>query len=132
MSGFPILTVMLAIPALAAIACLFLSANAARWLALAATLVDFVLGIGLWLQFDIGGPQWQFVENAGSLGVFSWKLGIDGLALMLIMLSVFLMPICIGASWSAIQKRVPEYMAAFLVTETLMIGTFDGSASAET
>ena len=124
MSGFPILSVMLAIPAIAAVTCLFVSANTARWLALAATLVDFVLGIGLWTQFDIGGPQWQFVEYPGSLGVFDWKLGIDGFALLLIMLSVFLMPICIGASWSAITKRVPEYMAAFLLTEVLMIGTF--------
>ncbi|MGY4396363.1 NADH-quinone oxidoreductase subunit M [Sphingomonas sp. UYAg733] len=124
MSGFPILSVMLAIPTIAAIACLFVNANTARWLALGATLVDLLLGIGLWAQFDIGGQQWQFVEDAGSLGVFSWKLGIDGFALMLIMLSVFLMPICIGASWSAITKRVPEYMAAFLITEVLMIGTF--------
>src|SRR3546814_2368687 len=51
-------------------------------------------------------------------------LGIDGFALMLIMLSVFLMPICIGAGWRAITERVPEYMAAFLATELLMIGTF--------
>jgi NADH-quinone oxidoreductase subunit M len=124
MTGFPILSVMLAIPALAAVACLFVSAQGARWIALIATLIDFVLGIGLWASFDIGGPQWQFVENAGSLGVFSWKLGLDGFALLLVMLSVFLMPICIGASWVAIEKRVQEYMAAFLITEVLMIGTF--------
>lgn len=124
MTGFPILSVMLAIPALAAVACLFVSAQGARWIALIATLIDFVLGIGLWSSFDIGGPQWQFVENAGSLGVFSWKLGLDGFALLLVMLSVFLMPICIGASWVAIEKRVQEYMAAFLITEVLMIGTF--------
>jgi NADH-quinone oxidoreductase subunit M len=124
MTGFPILSVMLAIPAVAAVACLFVSAQGARWIALIATLIDFVLGIGLWSSFEIGGPQWQFVENAGSLGVFSWKLGLDGFALLLVMLSVFLMPICIGASWNAIQNRVQEYMAAFLVTELLMIGTF--------
>ncbi|HEY6917418.1 MAG TPA: NADH-quinone oxidoreductase subunit M, partial [Allosphingosinicella sp.] len=57
-------------------------------------------------------------------GPFSWALGIDGIALMLIMLSVFLMPICILASWEAIDKRVPEYMAAFLFMETLMLGVF--------
>ena len=57
-------------------------------------------------------------------GGIHWALGIDGIALMLIMLSVFLMPICIGASWRAIQKRVPEYMAAFLLMEALMIGVF--------
>ncbi|MDR6849632.1 NADH-quinone oxidoreductase subunit M [Sphingomonas sp. BE270] len=124
MSGLPMLSIMLAIPAIAAIACLFASAQGARWIALIATLVDLVLGIWLWANFDIGGPQWQFVENAGSLGVFSWKLGIDGFALMLVMLSVFLMPICIGASWVAVTERVQEYMAAFLITEMLMIGTF--------
>ncbi|MEG3174789.1 NADH-quinone oxidoreductase subunit M [Sphingomonas sp. RB3P16] len=124
MTGFPILSVMLAIPALAAVACLFVSAQGARWIALIATLIDFVLGIVLWSTFDIGGAQWQFVENAVSLGVFSWKLGLDGFALLLVMLSVFLMPICIGASWVAIEKRVQEYMAAFLITEVLMIGTF--------
>ena len=125
MDNLPILSIMLAVPAAAAIGCLFLSANGARWLALAATLVDFVLGVVMWANFDIGGPQWQFVERAAAIfGPFGWSLGIDGFALMLIMLSVFLMPICIGASWESVTSRVPEYMAAFLFTEVLMIGTF--------
>ncbi len=125
MTGFPILSVLIAVPMIAAVACLFVSANTARMLALAATLIDFVLGIMLWMNYDIGGAQWQFVEHApGVFGPFSWSLGIDGFALMLIMLSVFLMPICIGASWRSITTRVPEYMAAFLFTEVLMIGTF--------
>ena len=124
MTSFPILSLMLAIPAIAAVACLFLSANSARWLALAATLADLALGVILWLSFDVGGAQWQFVEYAPLFGRFAWALGIDGFALLLIALSVFLMPICIGASWQAIEKRVPEYMAAFLLTEVLMIGTF--------
>ena len=125
MTGFPILSVLIAVPMIAAIACLFVSANTARMLALGATLIDFVLGIMLWMNFDIGGAQWQFVEHApGIFGPFGWSLGIDGFALMLIMLSVFLMPICIGASWRSITTRVPEYMAAFLFTEVLMIGTF--------
>ncbi|MEO5493473.1 MAG: NADH-quinone oxidoreductase subunit M [Sphingomonas sp.] len=124
MSAFPILSVMLAVPAIAAVACLFVSATNARWLALAATLADLALGVVLWSQFQIGGPQWQFVENLPLFGTFNWSLGIDGFALLLIALSVFLMPICIGASWTSIEKRVPEYMAAFLLTEVLMIGTF--------
>ncbi|PZP16862.1 MAG: NADH-quinone oxidoreductase subunit M, partial [Sphingomonas hengshuiensis] len=67
----------------------------------------------------------QFVERADAVfGPFGWSLGIDGFALMLIMLSVFLMPICIGASWESVTTRVSEYMAAFLFTEVLMIGTF--------
>jgi len=123
---FPILSLMLALPMAGAIACLFMSAQNARWTALAVTLLNLALGIMLWASFDTAGsaPQWQFVENYPIFGRFAWALGIDGIALMLIMLSVFLMPICIGASWEAIQKRVPEYMAAFLVVEVLMIGTF--------
>ncbi|MES2095800.1 MAG: NADH-quinone oxidoreductase subunit M [Pseudomonadota bacterium] len=125
MSGFPILSVMLAVPAVAAVACLFVNASNARWLALAATMIDLFLGVILWSQFQVGGAQWQFVEKVPLFGnVFGWDLGIDGFALLLIELSVFLMPICIGASWTSITKRVPEYMAAFLLTELLMIGTF--------
>jgi NADH-quinone oxidoreductase subunit M len=124
MNGFPILSLMIALPLLAAAACLFVDAKAARWIALAATLADFALGILLWANYDIGGAQWQFVEHSPIFGRFAWALGIDGIALMLIMLSVFLMPICIAASWEAIEKRVPEYMAAFLLMESLMIGVF--------
>jgi NADH-quinone oxidoreductase subunit M len=122
--GFPILSLMLVVPMAAAIACLFLSSNGARWLALAATLANLALGIFLWGAYEIGGPQWQFVEGPFSLGAFDWALGIDGIALMLIMLSVFLMPICILASWESVTKRVPEYMAAFLLVEVMMLGVF--------
>ncbi|MEY4238926.1 MAG: hypothetical protein RL339_1527 [Pseudomonadota bacterium] len=124
MAGFPILSVMLLVPLLAAVACLMVEARAARWTALIATLINLGLGIVLWANYDVGGAQWQFVERAALFSGFEWKLGIDGIALMLIMLSVFLMPICIGASWEAIEKRVGEYMAAFLLMETLMIGVF--------
>ena len=115
---------MLLVPLVAGLACLFVDAKTARLLALLATLVDFVLGVALWAQFDIGGAQWQFVEKVPLFAGFAWALGIDGIALMLIMLTVFLMPICIGASWNSIDKRVGEYMAAFLMMETLMIGVF--------
>ncbi|WP_176590451.1 NADH-quinone oxidoreductase subunit M [Sphingobium sp. EM0848] len=126
MDGFPILSLMMAVPMAGAIACLFAGANQARWIALLATLVDLVLGVILWMNFDQSGTaaQWQFQEYAPIFGRFAWALGIDGIALLLIALTVFLMPICIGASWLAIEKRVPEYMAAFLFMEVLMIGVF--------
>ncbi|MFL6763189.1 MAG: NADH-quinone oxidoreductase subunit M [Sphingomicrobium sp.] len=124
MTGLPLLTVLIAVPLIAGAIALFLSANGARWIALVATLVDLAVGSYLWLHFDPNGPQWQFVEHVGLGGGVSWALGIDGIALVLIMLSVFLMPICIGASWRAIEKRVPEYMAAFLLMEALMLGVF--------
>jgi NADH-quinone oxidoreductase subunit M len=123
MADFPILSVMMLVPLVAAVACLLVEAKAARQIALVATLIDLALGILLWVNYDIGGTQWQFQENVPLFAGFSWALGIDGIALMLIMLSVFLMPICILAS-AAIEKRVGEYMAAFLLMETLMIGVF--------
>src|SRR5215468_10250818 len=106
MNGFPILTLMLAVPLAGAVGCLLSDAPKARMIALAATLIDFVLGVILWANYDIGGAQWQFTESVPLFAGFSWALGIDGIALMLIMLSVFLMPICIGASWDSIEKRV--------------------------
>jgi len=124
MNGFPILSLMLLVPLAASVACLFLDAKAARTTALVATLVDFLLGVVLWMNFDIGGAQWQFTESHEVFAGFKYALGIDGIALLLIMLSVFLMPICIGASWKSVEKRVGEYMAAFLLMETLMIGVF--------
>jgi NADH-quinone oxidoreductase subunit M len=123
MAGFPILSLMLLVPMIGAVACLAVEAKQARAIALLATLIDLALGIVLWVNYDIGGKPWQFQENLALFAGFSWTLGIDGIALMLIMLSVFLMPICILASQS-IEMRVGEYMAAFLLMETLMIGVF--------
>ena len=122
MSG--ILTLMIALPMVAALVCLYVPPSQAKFVALAATFADLVLGTILWVNFDPNGAQWQFQENIPLFGRFAWALGIDGIALMLIMLSVFLMPICIAASWESITKRVPEYMAAFLLMEALMIGVF--------
>ncbi|MGN6155733.1 MAG: NADH-quinone oxidoreductase subunit M [Sphingomicrobium sp.] len=124
MSGFPVLTILIALPLLAGILCLFVSAQPARWVALISTLVAFALGIWMWIAFIPGGPQWQFQELIPLGGGFNWALGIDGIALLLTELTLFLMPICILASWESIQKRVPEYMAAFLLMEALMVGVF--------
>jgi NADH-quinone oxidoreductase subunit M len=124
MTGFPILSAILALPLLGALACLLTSASGARWIALLTTLATLALCVGLWLTFETGGPQWQFTEYSQIFGRFAWALGIDGIALMLILLTAFLMPICIAASWTSIEKRVPEFMACFLAMETLMIGVF--------
>ena len=124
MSGLPVLTILVAIPLLAAAACLLVKAEPARWIALVATLVELALSAWLWSAYDPSGAQWQFVEYVPLGGGPAWALGIDGIALMLIMLTVFLMPICIGASWKAIDRRVPEYMAAFMLMEALMLGVF--------
>jgi NADH-quinone oxidoreductase subunit M len=123
MGSLPLLTILIAVPLIAGVAALFVKANAARWLALIATLLDLALSVYLWVQFDPNGAQWQFTE-LNPLGNGKPWLGIDGIALVLIELTAFLMPICIGASWRSIEKRVPEYMAAFLLMEALMLGVF--------
>jgi NADH-quinone oxidoreductase subunit M len=124
LDGFPILSIMIVLPILAAILCLFVRGETARIIALVVTLAELALGILLWVGYNPEGLQWQFTENVSAFGPIGWKLGIDGISLLLIMLSVFLMPICIGASWNSITKRVGEYMAAFLLMEALMIGVF--------
>ena len=124
MTSLPLLSILIAIPLFAGVICLFLSASGARWTALIATLLDLALSIYLWAQYDPDGAQWQFVEKFGLGGGVSWALGIDGIALLLIVLTAFLMPICIGASWRAIEKRVPEYMAYFLLMDALIMGSF--------
>src|SRR5690606_29171857 len=78
----------------------------------------------MWMQFDIGGAQWQFVERADLFGRFQWALGVDGVAMMLVVLSAFLMPLCILASWESVKERVGLYMAMFLIMEVIMIGVF--------
>jgi len=125
MTSLPILSILILLPLVAGIVALFMSANGARWLALIATLAVFGLSIWLWTAYDPDRAQWQFVESlaVGGGGV-GWSLGIDGIALVLMVLTTFLMPICIGASWRAIDKRVPEYMAYFLLMESLMLGVF--------
>jgi NADH-quinone oxidoreductase subunit M len=123
-NGVPWLTILIAVPLVAGLLCLFVKAEAARWIALVATLIDLVLSAYLWIAFDPNGAQWQFVEKLPIGGGVSWALGIDGIALVLIQLTAFLMPICIGASWRSIEKRVPEYMAAFMLMESLMLGVF--------
>jgi NADH-quinone oxidoreductase subunit M len=123
-SGLPMLSLLIGLPFVAAALCLAVKSDGARWIALTATLANLALGIALWGAYDPDGPQWQFVEHVSLGGPIAWALGIDGIALMLIVLSVFLMPICIGASWRAIDRRVPEYMASFLLMEALMIGVF--------
>ncbi len=128
---FPFLSVLVLLPVVAALWVLLApgsedgrAANA-RVTALVVTLIELMLAVVLWLSFDTSTAAFQFVERLDLFAPFlSWHLGIDGIALMLIVLSTFLMPFCILASWDSIQKRVPEYMAAFLLMETLMIGVF--------
>ena len=96
-----------------------------RWIALWTTIITFAISLIMVANFDASSPAFQFVEKAPWMGgQINYHMGVDGISLPFVILTTALMPFCIIASWSAIEKRIREYMMAFLILETLMIGTF--------
>lgn len=96
-----------------------------RWIALWTTLITFAVSVILVMRFDPTSADFQFVEKASWLATgITYHMGVDGISLPLLILTTAVMPFCIIASWKAITSRVREYMMAFLILETLMIGTF--------
>ncbi len=97
--------------------------NNAKWVALAATLATFAASLILLIGFDPSDTGFQFVEEHEWIMGFNYKMGVDGISILFVMLTTFLMPITIGACWN-VTHRVKDYMIAFLLLETLMIGVF--------
>ena len=132
MIDFPLLTLLTFLPLVGAVFIATIPGETergkenARMVALFASLGVFVLSLYLLFLFDPADSDFQFVERVEWLPMLglSYKMGIDGISLFFVILSTLLTPICILASWQAVQERVKEYMIAFLVLETLMIGTF--------
>jgi NADH-quinone oxidoreductase subunit M len=101
------------------------AARNARWIALWTTLVTFAVSLILVWRFDASSADFQFVEKASWLATgITYHMGVDGISLPFVILTTALMPFCIVASWKSITNRVREYMMAFLLLETLMVGTF--------
>ncbi|QYZ71042.1 NADH-quinone oxidoreductase subunit M [Neotabrizicola shimadae] len=125
-----LLSIVTFIPAVAAaILALFLRGNDAaaqrnaKWLALLATTATFLVSLGLLTGFDPSNTGFQFVEDREWILGFHYKLGVDGISILFVLLTTFLMPITILSTWE-VETRVKEYMIAFLLLETLMIGVF--------
>jgi NADH-quinone oxidoreductase subunit M len=125
-----LLSIITFIPALAAlILALFLrgedeAANRnAKWLALIATSATFLVSLILLAGFDPENTGFQFVEDRTWIMGLRYKLGVDGISILFVMLTTFLMPLTIWSAWE-VESRVKEYMIAFLLLETLMIGVF--------
>ncbi|HBY43212.1 MAG TPA: NADH-quinone oxidoreductase subunit M, partial [Brevundimonas sp.] len=100
------------------------AAPAARWIALVTTMVVLAVSVLLVAQFDPSNPAYQFVENYAWFAGAGYHLGVDGISILFVLLTAFLLPICIVASWKSIETRVVEYMIAFLILETMVIGVF--------
>jgi NADH-quinone oxidoreductase subunit M len=132
MDSWPLLTLVTFLPLVGVAAIMILRGEAgdvarnARWIALWTSLVDLVLALIIWAAFDPTTAEFQFVEQAAWLPQFNigYQMGVDGISLFFVVLSAFLTPICVVASWTSITVRVKEYMIAFLALETLMIGMF--------
>jgi len=100
-------------------------ARRARATALATTVANLAVAIFIWSRFDGSTASFQFVEQAAWLGNgISYRVGVDGISLLFVVLTAGLMPFCVLASWKSVTERVPEYMIAFLLLETMMIGVF--------
>lgn len=132
MTSFPILSLTTFLPLIGALLVLLTGGEGAlaqwriRAVALLASVLTFCLSILLLIDFDPSNAGFQFVEKKiwfDTVGI-SYHMGVDGISLFFVVLSAFLTPICILASWKSVTQRVKEYMASFLLLETFMIGTF--------
>jgi NADH-quinone oxidoreductase subunit M len=131
MASWPILSVTMFLPLVGALFIITLRgedpavARNARWVALWTTLITLAISLMLIWRFDPGSPEFQFVERKPWLaGTISYHVGVDGISLPFVILTTAVMPLTIIASWRPVRTRVQEYMVAFLVLETLMVGTF--------
>ncbi|MDA0780822.1 MAG: NADH-quinone oxidoreductase subunit M [Rickettsiales bacterium] len=133
MSEFPILSILIFLPLIGALFIAFFvrgddknAINNAKNTALWVTIGTFVFSLSLWLGFDSTTHEFQFVHKIAWIQGYNiyYYLGIDGISLFFVLLTTFLMPICILAGWNTITKRVREYMIAFLLLETMIIGVF--------
>jgi NADH-quinone oxidoreductase subunit M len=98
--------------------------EAARWIAFATTMATFALSVLMVVQFDRAEAGFQFVEEFPLFAGLFYRMGVDGISVLLVLLTAFLLPICIASSWKSVTNRVPEYMIAFLILEVLVIGIF--------
>ncbi len=131
MNSWPILSVVTFLPLLGALFIFTIrgedetALRNARYVALWTTLITFVLSLFIWGGFDNSSSEFQFVEKGEWLGGnINYHMGVDGISMLFVILTTFLMPAAILASWKSVKVRVKDYMIAFLVLETLMIGVF--------
>ena len=138
MGGFPILSALTFLPLVGALIIMAVraatagsssseNANEGRTALLAGLVITgatFLVSLAAFFYYDPSTPGYQLVEQHVWYQSISYKLGVDGLSLPLILLTTFLTPICLLASWNSIHTRVTEYVVAFLVLETFMIGVF--------
>ncbi|MSO99739.1 MAG: NADH-quinone oxidoreductase subunit M [Acetobacteraceae bacterium] len=131
-AGFPLLSLITWLPLVGCVVIMCVRgdeetvASNARWTALWTTLIVLALSLVLWVKFDPREAGFQFNESIAWLPHYriAYKMGVDGISVLFVLLSTVLTPICILASWETIQTKVREYMMSFLILETMMAGMF--------
>ena len=132
MSSWPILSLVTFLPLVGALFCLVVNGpkeaveRNCKSVALLTSVVTFLISLLLWARFDSAKAGFQFEEKLDWVPALNigYHVGIDGISLFFVLLSTLLTPICILSSWEAVHVRVKEYMVAFLVLETFMVGMF--------
>ncbi len=131
-AGFPILSLVTWLPIVGCLVIMTIRgddavvARNARWAALWTSLIVFAISLKLWWDFDPAQAGYQFNESVSWLPDFKvgYRMGVDGISVLFVLLATALTPICILASWESVRTRVREYMISFLVLETMMVGAF--------
>ena len=131
MTDWPILSTVTFLPLVGALLILFikddneLARRNVRNVALLTTVFTFIVSLWVWIDFDASDPGFQMVEQSEWIGgSITYHMGVDGISMLFVILTTFLMPLCILASFESVKVRVKDYMIAFLVLETLVIGVF--------
>ncbi|NDW06533.1 NADH-quinone oxidoreductase subunit M [Jiella pacifica] len=131
MTDWPILSTVTFLPLVGALLILFikddneLARRNVRNVALLTTVFTFIVSLWVWINFDASDPGFQMVERSEWIGgSITYHMGVDGISMLFVILTTFLMPLCILASFESVKVRVKDYMIAFLVLETLVIGVF--------
>jgi len=130
MINFPILSSIILLPSIGAFFIFFVKANKSKYqsnkyVALFISLANFLLSLYLWYIFDKTSTDFQFVENREWIpGLINYKVGVDGISILFIILTTFITPLCVISVNSTIENRLKDFLIAILLMETLMIGVF--------
>ena len=127
--NIPILSLLICVPTVGAIFILFTKStekyNSHKYISVFISIINFILSIYLWYKFDNSNSSFQFVENREWIyGFINYKVGVDGISILFVVLTTFITPLCILSVNSTIKNRLKDFLVAILIMESLMIGVF--------
>ena len=127
--NIPILSLLICVPTVGALFILFTKStekyNSHKYISIFISVINFILSIYLWYKFDNSNASFQFVENKEWIyGFINYKVGIDGISILFVILTTFITPLCILSVNSTIKNRLKDFLIAILIMESLMIGVF--------